>query len=390
MQQKNKPNFIHYDVDYKRAKRIWAALCPPGALPAEVVCQDVLGYQNVFDDLEIEHSDAGEIGAGFEGVLEAVPWMDGARGQDFIRDPGLGDVLHELDGLFRRGTPHTIVAGQAGFWALVFRRGGEILIMMQRFHIEIDVDAFFFERYRHGQVVTCHAGDQSVVFDEFDYFCDQVDPAVLDPFVADLALYEGADRPVVDSDFDPAGQVVGLREALRDPLDLSASFVMVLVNNANSRVVAVGVRAVDGGDHCVDSVFFAPLPGLHDFLIGEIMPQQRRDINQITGVGEAVDKVSAADDPADYNVADFTCRQLFAGALPLGGVRFCHRLAQQDFFFQSQTQCRPCRDERGFLKKPSSIYVFCHDLFIKYLNSFIANELGISLYSLGRLAADKR
>jgi hypothetical protein len=34
--------------------------------------------------------------------------------------------------------------------------------------------------------------------------------------------------------------------------------------------------------------------------------------------------------------------------------------------------------------------VYCHDLFIKYLDGFIADELGVSLYSLGRLAADNR
>ena len=325
------------------------ALCPPGALPVEVVCQDVFGDQDVFDDLEIEHSDAGEIGAGFEGELEAVPGMDGAGGQDFIRNPGFSNVLHELDGLFRRDAPHTVVAGQAGLGALVFRRGGEIFIMVQRFHIEIDVDAFFFERHRYLEAVTCHAGDQPVVFDEFDYFRDKVDSAVLDPSVADLALDEGADRPVVDGDFDPARQVVALREALGDPLDLPAPLVPVLVDDADGRIVTVGIRAVDGGDHCVDSVFLAPLPRLHDFLIGEIMPEQGRDINQIAGVGEAVNQVAAADDPADFDFADFSCRQLFAGGLPLCRVCFCHCLAQQDFFFQRQTQRRSCRGDCRFL-----------------------------------------
>ncbi len=68
---------------------------------------------------------------------------------------------------------------------------------------------------------------------------------------------------------------------------------------------------VNSGDRCIDSVFLAPLPRLHDFLIGEIMPQQRRDIDQVPGVGEAVDKVAAADDPADFDVADFTWAEYF-------------------------------------------------------------------------------
>jgi len=60
-------------------------------MPAEVLCQDVFGDQDVFDDLEIEHSYAGEIGAGFKGELEAVPGMDGAGGpgDGWRRRPGL-------------------------------------------------------------------------------------------------------------------------------------------------------------------------------------------------------------------------------------------------------------------------------------------------------------
>jgi len=359
-------------------------------LSVEVVCKDVLGDKDVFYDLEIEHSHAGEVGAGFEGVFEAVPRADGTGGKDLIRDPGPGDVLHEINGLFRRGAPHAIVAGQAGLGTLVFSRGGEIFIMVKRFHIKVDIDAFFFERHRHGQVVTCDAGNEAVVLDEFDYFSNQVEPAVLDPSVADLALDEGADRSVVDSDFDPACQVVALREALRDPLDLPAPFFAVLVDDANGRIVAVCVWAVDGGDHCVDSVFLASLPCLHDFLIGEIMPQQRRDINQVACMCKAVDKVAAADEPADFDVADFSCRQIFAGSLSLCCVCFCCRPAQQDFFFQSQRQCRSGRGDSGFLKEPSSIYFFCHDLFIQYLDSFVADELGVLLYSFGGLAADKR
>ena len=268
------PNFQRNDEDYKRAKKLWVVLCPPGAVPVEVVCQDVFGYQGVFYYLEIEHSYAGEIGAGFEGELEAVPGMDCAGGQDLICYPGLGDILHELDSLLRRDAPHAVVVWQAGLGSLVFRRGGEIFIMMQRFHVEVDVDAFLFERHRHFEIVTCHAGDQPVVLDEFDYFSDQVDPAVLDPSVAYFALNESADRTVVGCDFDPARQVVALREALRDPLDLPATFVTVFVDDADSRVVAVGVGAVNRGDHCIDSVFLAPLPRLHNLLVGEVMSQQ--------------------------------------------------------------------------------------------------------------------
>ena len=47
-------------------------------MSVQVLGEDVLGDQGVFDDLEIEHSDAGEVGPIFESILEAVPRMNGA------------------------------------------------------------------------------------------------------------------------------------------------------------------------------------------------------------------------------------------------------------------------------------------------------------------------
>ena len=94
--------------------------------------------------------------------------------------------------------------------------------------------------------MTCNAGDKPIVLDEFDYFSDKINPAVLDPSIADLTLDKGAGCSVIDGDFDPAGQVIALWKALRDPLDFTTPFVAIFVDDADGRIVAVGIRTVDG------------------------------------------------------------------------------------------------------------------------------------------------
>lgn len=88
-------------------------LCSPWAGAGQLLREDVFGDQGVFYYLEIEHSYAGEIGAVLEGVSEADPGMDRPGGEDLVRYPGLLDLAHDLNGLFRRDRPHVVVARQA-------------------------------------------------------------------------------------------------------------------------------------------------------------------------------------------------------------------------------------------------------------------------------------
>jgi len=46
-------------------------------------------------------------------------------------------------------------------------------------------------------------------------------------------------------------------------------------------------------------------------------------------------------------------------------------------------------DDHGFLREMTSVEIFCHDLLVHDLISFIADELNIFLQPFGRLTADE-
>ena len=59
---------------------------------------------------------------------------------------------------------------------------------------------------------------------------------------------------------------------------------------------------------------------LEDLLVGEIVLEQRRDVDQVAAVGETADQVAAADQPADRELAELAARKT-EGGLRRGGRR---------------------------------------------------------------------
>lgn len=71
----------------------------PGAGPVFEVGQDFIEDLDVFGDFEIEHAGEHVVSAVLQHVAERILRRDRTGGHDFKGNPGLGDVLHDLDSL---------------------------------------------------------------------------------------------------------------------------------------------------------------------------------------------------------------------------------------------------------------------------------------------------
>ena len=131
---------------------------------------------------------------------------------------------------------------------------------------------------RRVERVRADTGDEAVLFDEVNDLAEQVDVAVFEEFIAGHTLREGGDGAVVDGHLHIFLKIRFLRIGLGEPLDFAASFLPVFFQESDG--VLVGTQ--NGG---VDAVLLAKLEGLHDFVVGEIMPHQRGDINEVSAVG---------------------------------------------------------------------------------------------------------
>ena len=112
--------------------------CSPGAFSTDVF-QCIFCDNYIFSNLKIKHPDTDKVGAVFKGVLEAVPGVDDARGQNLIGNPGLLDLAHKFD---------------SSLWSRRVVVGG-----IQGFEIKVRFNSLFFARYRYIYRMTADAGD---------------------------------------------------------------------------------------------------------------------------------------------------------------------------------------------------------------------------------------
>lgn len=141
------------------------------------------------------------------------------------------------------------------------------------------------------------------MFRVLDPLGDQVQLVLLGQAISHLALDEGPVSPGVDGHLELRQRGLGPHEVLGEPLDLTAAFVPVPRDDPAGRIRRrIGV--VDRRDHRVDPALLAQLPGLHDLVVGEVVLQERGDVDHVACMGVTVDEVAAADEPADLELAD--------------------------------------------------------------------------------------
>ncbi|MHC4226542.1 MAG: hypothetical protein ACYSW0_03865 [Planctomycetota bacterium] len=108
-------------------------------------------------------------------------------------------------------------------------------------------------------------GDDSILFDEIDFFSNQIGPAVPGPEVPDIADQKGPNRSAVNSLLGVSRRIIGLFDTLCDPLNPTASFVPVFLQKRRR------ARIRNDG---VDTVLFAYLERFKYLLIGEVVLEQ--------------------------------------------------------------------------------------------------------------------
>jgi hypothetical protein len=133
-------------------------------------------------------------------------------------------------------------------------------------------------------------GDDSIAFDEIDFFSNQIGPAVSGPEVPDIADEKGPNRSAVDSLPGVSRRIIGLLDTLCDPLNPPASLVPILLQKRRR----AGIR-----NNGIDAVLFTYLESFKYLLVGEVVLEQRRSVEQVSAVRVAADQVASADYPAD-------------------------------------------------------------------------------------------
>jgi hypothetical protein len=107
--------------------------------------------------------------------------------------------------------------------------------------------------------------------------------------VGHLALQVRSDGAVLGRDADVGLQVeAGQRLRLRDPTHRAACGTVPLQHAEDLRV--------DAEDHRVHTAFLAESERLARLLVGEVMLEERRNVNEVSGVSGAADEVAAANE----------------------------------------------------------------------------------------------